>query len=900
MRIGIRILRQLAVWKWWLLLGYSSVLLCSDIVRWQSFAETIDADVSVMSVRAIKADKPSERMVRLVYKEYVPPHRPNAPVVGLLQGSPGDHRDFARIAPQLAEQYRVIAPDLPGFGSSSHNIPDYSNRAHAQYVLEMLDQLQVSKAHFVGFSMGGGVALNIADIAPARVESLTMLSGIGVQELELLGNYYLNHSIHGAQLASIWFFREAIPHFGWLDRSMLDVSYARNFYDTDQRPLRSFLANYDGPMLIIHGLKDIMVPVEVAREDYRLVPQSELIILPDENHFYVFSGSNRLMIVASLDFFHRVEMGQAPVKATAERERLEQASAPFDPAANIPKAMGPTALLIFGLLAFATLITEDLTCVWAGVLAAEGRISFAFAAIACLFGIFIGDILLFLAGRLLGRSLLRIPPFNWFVRASDVQRGSHWFQRRGMAAILLSRFLPGTRLPTYFAAGLLDTSFLKFTFYFFIAAAAWTPMLVGTSMLLGREVIESALMTQHSLLLRLVISALFIFVIIRLFVQLASLRGRRLLLGRWRRLIHWEFWPPWAFYPPVASFILYLGLKYRSLTLFTAANPGIEEGGFIGESKSEILQGLSTNPESLRLIASFTLIEGSLDQASRVVLAYDFMRANALTFPVVLKPDAGERGSGVAVVKSDTELNEYLQAFENTDIIIQEYAPGLEFGVFYYRFPESDLGHIFSITKKLFPAVVGDGESTLEELILQDERACAMARIYCEAQMDRLLQIPAKGDSVQLVEIGTHCRGSIFLDGSEIETNALGTAIDRLAKGFDGFFFGRFDIRTPSLTAFQHADNFKVVELNGVTSEATHIYDPQNSLFAAYRVLFNQWRLAFEIGAENRKRGCKPASLLQLARLVIKKYGNGGERSGGDLRPIEREAESASPLAHET
>src|SRR6266545_2522670 len=160
-----------------------------------------------------------------------------------------------------------------------------------------------------------------------------------------------------------------------------------------------------------------------------------------------------------------------------------------------------------------------------------------------------------------------------------------------MTAIVLSRFLPGTRLPTYFAAGLLDTSLLKFTFYFLIAASIWTPLLVGTSMLLGREVIESALMTDH-LLLRLAITAVLIFVVVRLLIRISTFRGRRLLMGGWRRLTRWEFWPPWAFYPPVVLYILYLGLKHRSLTLFTCANPAIEEGGFVGESKSKILLGL--------------------------------------------------------------------------------------------------------------------------------------------------------------------------------------------------------------------------------------------------------------------------------------------------------------------
>ncbi len=76
-------------------------------------------------------------------------------------------------------------------------------RAHPRYVLAWLDQQHIQRAHLVGFSMGGGVALNLADIAPERVASITMLSAIGMQEMELLGDYHLNHAIHGAQLAGL-------------------------------------------------------------------------------------------------------------------------------------------------------------------------------------------------------------------------------------------------------------------------------------------------------------------------------------------------------------------------------------------------------------------------------------------------------------------------------------------------------------------------------------------------------------------------------------------------------------------------------------------------------------------------------------------------------------------------
>jgi hypothetical protein len=133
---------------------------------------------------------------------------------------------------------------------------------------------------------------------------------------------------------------------------------------------------------------------------------------------------------------------------------------------------------------------------------------------------------------------------------------------------------------------------------------------------------------------------------------------------------------------------------------------------------------------------------------------------------------------------------------------------------------------------------------------------------------ERAEQVPAEGEHIQLVEIGTHCRGAIFLDGSETITPALEQVIDRIAQVFPGFFFGRFDIRVPSVEDFSHGLNLKIVELNGVTSEATHIYDPKLGLWEAYRVLFRQWRIAFEIGDLNRARGVPPTSVSELIRMT--------------------------------
>jgi hypothetical protein len=329
--------------------------------------------------------------------------------------------------------------------------------------------------------------------------------------------------------------------------------------------------------------------------------------------------------------------------------------------------------------------------------------------------------------------------------------------------------------------------------------------------------------------------------------------------------MRWEFWPPYVFYLPIALYCVFLGIRFRSLTLFTAANPAIPEGGFVGESKTKILDNLAQNEA---FVARYRLIESGPSPENRLQQALGFMHEIDVSFPVVIKPDIGERGAGVAIVRSEMQLSDYLSTAAG-DVIVQEYVDGQEYGVFYYRYPGERKGHIFSITDKQLLRLTGNGKSTLEKLILSDERAVCMAKFHMRNHKDRLYLVPEKGEIVPLVQVGTHCRGALFLDGESIRTPELEAAIDRVSKSFSGFYFGRYDIRTPSVADFQKGLGFKIVELNGVTSEATHIYDPGNSLWYAYGVLMRQWKIAFEVGAVNRSRGIHPATLRQLlARLL--------------------------------
>jgi RimK-like ATP-grasp domain len=342
-------------------------------------------------------------------------------------------------------------------------------------------------------------------------------------------------------------------------------------------------------------------------------------------------------------------------------------------------------------------------------------------------------------------------------------------------------------------------------------------------------------------------------------------RRRRLLVSHWRRATRWEFWPAWAFYAPLVPYIGYLAAKHRGATVFTAANPSIESGGFVRESKYAILQGLAGAGD---YVARSSLIRADLRACEKLAAAQAFMARHHLTYPVVLKPNYGQRGSGVVIVRSADALASCVRDIA-VDTIIQEHVHGAEFGVFYYRRPSEPRGRIFSITEKRFPFVTGDGRRTLEELILDDERAVCAARLYLERFKARLRTIPAAGERVPLAELGTHCRGAMFLDGGWAWTRELENRFEAIARAFDGFYFGRFDVRVYGGTdAFRAGDGFKIIELNGVTSEATHIYDPSTPLLRAYRVLADQWRIAFEIGSENRDRDVRPTPLSTLARLT--------------------------------
>jgi membrane protein DedA with SNARE-associated domain len=491
-------------------------------------------------------------------------------------------------------------------------------------------------------------------------------------------------------------------------------------------------------------------------------------------------------------------------------------------------------------LAAATLLSEDAAALTAGWLVSRGSLDAGAAVLACAAGIWIGDVGLWAAGRALSRAewcrqwcVQRLPVVGGRALALAVDEP---------AAIVASRFLPGTRLPLYVAAGAVGARPAVFFGWTLAAVLVWTPLVVlGAAWFAAgaAAVLAAARLAQTS-------------------------AGRRYWQRVSARVVRWtrpEFWPTALVYAPIAPWILWQAVRNGGVGSLGAANPGFEDGGFVGESKFAILSALPrewTLPSRLVGEGVFELRVRAFDAALAEVGG---------EYPVILKPDVGQKGVGVRRIASRDEALAYLAA-EPGDVIVQRYHPGpFEVGIFYYRRPDESRGRIFSVTDKRFPSVVGDGESPLEALLLAHPRFRLQVPLFLKRHDGA--RVLADGERLTLVTSGNHCQGAIFLDGQGLITPALEARIDQIARAVPGFYVGRFDVRYANPAAFARGENLAIVELNGVTSESTNIYDPSYGAINAWKTLARQWQIVFEIGAANRARGAAPVRVGRLARLVL-------------------------------
>lgn len=345
-------------------------------------------------------------------------------------------------------------------------------------------------------------------------------------------------------------------------------------------------------------------------------------------------------------------------------------------------------------------------------------------------------------------------------------------------------------------------------------------------------------------------------------------------LGR-KPVSAFEFWPAWVFYAPIVIYWLFLSVRYRSFGLPMVVNPNIDLGGMVGESKFEILElgGEFAQQYILPYIIRHVPCDTSLNNcdeslAQHVENDIETARAQGIELPFVVKPELGCRGAGIQVVHSPQQLKAYISVFP-TDrrYILQKLAPyRAEAGVFYERLPGEDKGRVTSLTFKYQPVVVGDGVLSLKSLILRDARASILRELYFEKNRHRLNWVPELDESVALAFAGSHCRGSIFRNGNEFISPVLSEKIDRVMQDFPEFHYGRLDIKFKDIRALEQGEDFVIIEINGVSSEKTHIWDSRTSLYEAFATLFEQYTTLFNMGKRMSKLGYQAPSAKRLVR----------------------------------
>ncbi len=327
------------------------------------------------------------------------------------------------------------------------------------------------------------------------------------------------------------------------------------------------------------------------------------------------------------------------------------------------------------------------------------------------------------------------------------------------------------------------------------------------------------------------------------------------------KLTSWEYWPFGIVQFPLFIYFGWLSLRSRTILFFSASNPGITMGGMFGESKYEVLKKIPAH-----YIPKTILVEANSSKQN-VLIA---LSENGFQLPVIFKPDLGERGFMVKKIKSESDIDHYLSKLSHS-FLIQEFLDlPLEFGVFYTRFPQDENGQVTSVVMKEMLHVIGDGTSALRELILKKDRAKLQWNNLKLTYKHQLEDVLEKGKMFELVSIGNHCLGTMFLDGGHLINQRLSETFDHISKQIDGFYFGRYDLRCKSIDAL-YEGNIKVMELNGCGAEPAHIYQPGYSLVKAMRILFTHWRNIFVIARENVQRGAT-YTLIKDGKVYYKKF----------------------------
>lgn len=330
----------------------------------------------------------------------------------------------------------------------------------------------------------------------------------------------------------------------------------------------------------------------------------------------------------------------------------------------------------------------------------------------------------------------------------------------------------------------------------------------------------------------------------------------------WKRLWHYEFWPFWLFYIPAYFYYFFLAIKAKRWVYFSVLNPCMNYAGAFLTSKQRYLSKLPNKwvPKQI-LVYPKTSVSEIVAQLNKKQLFY----------PLIAKPDMGERGKNVEKLNTVEDLIRYVKT-NNQPFLIQEFIDyPIELGIlFYWDIDGTPI--ISSIGKKEFCSVTGDGKSTLEMLVSENIRVKHRLQKIRDKFKQKWMEIVPTGQDILIEPIGNHNRGTKFLDAREIYSNEMLSWMSSCLSNLKGFDYGRVDLKISDLMSFKKNEGIKIMEINGVNSEPIHIYDPKYSIRNAYKDIFHHMRIIFKLSQNKVKPNSPTITIAEFLENGIKVF----------------------------
>ncbi len=313
-------------------------------------------------------------------------------------------------------------------------------------------------------------------------------------------------------------------------------------------------------------------------------------------------------------------------------------------------------------------------------------------------------------------------------------------------------------------------------------------------------------------------------------------------------IFDWRSWHHHIKYIPLTPVWLWYCLRAKSFWFFTATDPSLTFGGFEGEGKEEMYLQFpqSTYPKTI-----FVSADIGLDVLEKQVAQ------NQFSYPFIVKPDVGMMGFMFRKISDAAQLRKYHEAIGEKYLVQELVTYPLEVSVFYYRMPNASRGKISGFISKEPAKVVGDGTSTLQDLIINHPNKFVQKERIVEKFSNRLAEVPPAGAVIRLSDASNRKQGGEFRDLSGEIDDTLLQFFDELSLRQGNLYYGRYDILCESVADLKARKNFKILEFNGTGAGPQH-FIVAKSFWEVEKIILEHWRMMFLIAKANMKLGIKP------------------------------------------